>query len=482
MTVPGFWDGEVTWKVRLNPPQAGAWTYVTRCDRDEGLDVRRGSFMVRPAAGDDPLQRHGGILRVMDNGHYLSYADGRPMFFVGESCSNFDVVARRSADGGPVASDPELDSDQKYFLDRRESQGFNAQQRLLARGFRDGKLDLDFYRATDRAIEYANDSGIVWLLTAGAKSTGGRTLDQWKTIWRYLVARYGARDVIWSLFWEYDATRDRDEQLANNAVAFALGGFVKDHDPHGHLMSLFPWAHAARGANRGAEWDQRWLDFISIQHGHGAWPTPARYVEAFARTSPKPVIDLEANYEGIYRGHKPPPVPGWKQREIQWQMVQSGNAGVGYGAHGVWNHVKHYADAPGADWGPNAILWWQAVEFKAAWDMRHLRDTYESLNFWELKPFPHVSDPRAAIVTSDGSKTFVVYFYRAEHERKEVALTHVPNGRFRMEWRDPRTGAVTPLGEAAAPTGGRAVLPRPPNGRDWVLVLRRKLVPGETGG
>jgi hypothetical protein len=479
-TVGGFWDGE-TWKVRFTPPKPGSWKYVTRCMQDQGLGGRSGTFMVRPAAGATPLHRHGGGLRVTENGHFLSHADGTPMFFVGESCSNFDVVPRLSPDGKILASDPELDSDQKYFLDRRESQGFNAQQRLLARGFRDGKLDLAFYRAADRQIAYANDSGIVWLLTAGAKSTGGRTLDQWKTIWRYLIARYGARDVVWSLFWEYDATRDRDEQLANNDVAFTLGGFVKNHDPYGRLVSLFPWAHAVRGANRGAEWDQTWLDFISIQHGHGAWPSPSPYVKAFARTPAKPVIDLEANYEGIYRGHKPPPVPGWKQREIQWQMVQSGNAGVGYGAHGVWNHVKHYADARGASWGPNAILWWQAVEFEAAWDMRHLRATYESLNFSQLKPFPHVSNPRAAIITSDGSTTFVVYFYRTEDERKAVALTDVPAGRFRMEWRNPRTGAVTPLAEVAAPTDGRAVLPRPPDGHDWVLVLRRKLVPGQTG-
>jgi len=472
-TVGGFWDGE-TWKVRFTPPHPGEWKYVTRCRQDEGLGGRTGRFVVHPASGATPLQRRGGILRVLDNGHHLSYADGTPMFFVGESCSNFDVVPPRGADGRAAASDPELDSDQKYFLDRRESQGFNAQQRLLGRGFRDGKLDLGFYRAVDREIEYANESGMVWLLTAGAKSTQGRTLEQWKTIWRYLIARYGAHDVIWSLFWEYDATRDRNEQVANNAVAFALGQFVKDNDPHGRLVSLFPWAHAVRGANRGAEWDREWLDFISIQHGHGQWPTRKLYVTAFGRTPPKPVIDLEANYEGIYRGHKPPPVPGWKQREIQWQMAQSGNAGVGYGAHGVWNHVKNFADAPGANWGPNAILWWQAVEFEAAWDMRHLRATYESLNFSALRPFAHVSDPRAAIVTSDGSKTFVVYFYRSETKRKDVALTDVPDGRFRMEWRNPRTGAVTPLAGAAAATGGRAVLPRPPDKQDWVLVLRRQ--------
>ena len=85
-----------------------------------------------------------------------------------------------------------------------------------------------------------------------------------------------------------------------------------------------------------------------------------------------------------------------------------------------------------------------------------------------------MSDPRAAIVTSDGSKTFVVYFYRSETKRKDVALTDVPDGRFRMEWRNPRTGAVTPLAGAAAATGGRAVLPRPPDKQDWVLVLRRQ--------
>ena len=110
-TVGGFWDGE-TWKVRFTPTHPGQWKYVTRCMQDEGLGGRSGTFMVHPASGATPLQRRGGGLRVTDNGHFLSYADGSPMFFVGESCSNFDVVARlievTPAREGAVASDARI--------------------------------------------------------------------------------------------------------------------------------------------------------------------------------------------------------------------------------------------------------------------------------------------------------------------------------------------------------------------------------------
>ena len=31
-TVAGFWDGEVTWRVRFMPDEAGTWLYRTRSD------------------------------------------------------------------------------------------------------------------------------------------------------------------------------------------------------------------------------------------------------------------------------------------------------------------------------------------------------------------------------------------------------------------------------------------------------------------
>jgi len=41
-TVPGFWDGGRTWRVRFAPPERGVWTFVTACtdSSDGGLHGR----------------------------------------------------------------------------------------------------------------------------------------------------------------------------------------------------------------------------------------------------------------------------------------------------------------------------------------------------------------------------------------------------------------------------------------------------------
>lgn len=90
--VPGFWDGGSTWKVRFAPPVPGAWSYETRCEASDdrvtktqvrtiatvpdGLAGRRGQLAAGPASGDNPLFKHGGILRVSENKRYMDCANG----------------------------------------------------------------------------------------------------------------------------------------------------------------------------------------------------------------------------------------------------------------------------------------------------------------------------------------------------------------------------------------------------------------------
>ncbi|MCX6872798.1 MAG: DUF5060 domain-containing protein [Verrucomicrobia bacterium] len=72
--VNGFWDGGASWKVRFTPSTPGEWTYETACNvADAGLAGRKGAFTAQPAAGRNPLRRHGGILRISADHRYLTY-------------------------------------------------------------------------------------------------------------------------------------------------------------------------------------------------------------------------------------------------------------------------------------------------------------------------------------------------------------------------------------------------------------------------
>ena len=85
MTVPGFWDGEKSWKIRFTPSQEGLWTYT--------LTVRdaRGSSL--PYLGEltvTPSELHGWIqpghlFDLTYSGRYLVHHDGTPFYGVGHA-------------------------------------------------------------------------------------------------------------------------------------------------------------------------------------------------------------------------------------------------------------------------------------------------------------------------------------------------------------------------------------------------------------
>jgi len=91
MTIPGFWDGEGSWKIRFTPSQAGLWTYAI-----SAKDRRGNSF---PSIGEltvTPSDLHGWILpgnsvNASYSGHYLVHQDGTPFYGVGH-CEALNIL------------------------------------------------------------------------------------------------------------------------------------------------------------------------------------------------------------------------------------------------------------------------------------------------------------------------------------------------------------------------------------------------------
>jgi hypothetical protein len=75
----GFWDGGLTFRIRLVAPTPGRWTWATGSSVDDpGLRGQRGSFTARAWSEEEkranPNRR--GFLRPTSNGHALNYAYG----------------------------------------------------------------------------------------------------------------------------------------------------------------------------------------------------------------------------------------------------------------------------------------------------------------------------------------------------------------------------------------------------------------------
>ena len=82
----GFWDGGSTFKIRCAFPSPGLWSWQTTCSdsANAGLHQQSGSVTVTPYSGDVALYRHG-ALKVSANRRYLTFHDGTPFLWMGDT-------------------------------------------------------------------------------------------------------------------------------------------------------------------------------------------------------------------------------------------------------------------------------------------------------------------------------------------------------------------------------------------------------------
>jgi len=227
ITRPAFWDGGSTWKVRFAAPETGLWTMITNATdaKNSGLHHVSRTVQCDPYFGILAIYRHG-FLKVSRNGRYLTYSDGTPFFYLGDthwilSHERFDTSNARG-----------VASQFKYTVDKRVKQGFtvfqsepgwqarSAQIRIMDEPNADEEADADFkhgftsaalagFANLDRKFKYIADKGLVhanaeicWVgdpagFPVFSEELMGRLAKYW-------IARYGAYPVIWTIAQEID--------------------------------------------------------------------------------------------------------------------------------------------------------------------------------------------------------------------------------------------------------------------------------------
>ena len=86
--VRGFWDGGMTFRVRVVATAPGTWRWTSGASTDDpGLKARTGSFRAVEwaEAQKEANPNRRGFLRPTANGHAFQYADGTPFFLVGDT-------------------------------------------------------------------------------------------------------------------------------------------------------------------------------------------------------------------------------------------------------------------------------------------------------------------------------------------------------------------------------------------------------------
>jgi len=476
--VPGFWDGDGEWRVRFAPTEPGRWNYEVDSDRDDAGLVAEGRFDAVEYAGPNALRRHG-FLRT--DGRHLVHDDGTPFFWLADTA--WSAGAKASA------------AEWERYLTARGDQGFNVVQ-VNALPQHDASRpwdrlpfgecwDLDdpdpsYFRALDDRVAAAHDRGFVPALVALWFNYAPGTWPDWDSadvrhpmdetqaarLGRYLAARYGAFGPAWLVSGDTNYEKDDDAALSvYDAAGRAIGESVTHPLRTTHMVGGL--ATPERVARRD------WVDFHCYQSGHRTdLGQPVRMATECRSRDENPVINGEPPYERIgFHDADGQRVSRETARRAAWLSVLAGaNAGVTYGAHGVWPWHRGDERFGGADYWGTPDPWDEALSFPGARDYGRLRAFCEQFAIGELEPRQDflAGDPdlvRAAELSDDD--VLLVYAARADDVALDADAVEDPDA----EWIHP--GEWTRVPVQLEDGGWTVTAAAPPWQEDGLLVCRR---------
>jgi hypothetical protein len=507
-TVPAFWAGENTWRVRYSSAKVGTHRYRSTCSDASNTDLhgQEGTLEVTPYEGADSLLRRGHLQVAADHRH-LQHADGTPFFWLGDTWW-FGLVKRLTWPG-----------DFKRLTADRVAKGFTLAQ-IVAGLYPDvyqfdprGANEAGFpwtegYKAINPSYFDMMDLRIEWLVRSGIvpcivgswgfyfKFAGVEVM---KKHWRNLIARYATYPVAWCIAGEA-VMSFYGENWGEEYVAQARKGwteitrYVRSLDPYRNPITVHPTFPDSRAMIE----DDSLLDVDMLQTGHSYTSmerTVRTVIECIAKTPPLPVINGEPMYEGIMG-------TCWHdmQRFCFWTSMLSGSAGHTYGANGIWqmSTAEEPCVAISGSWGDTT--WEEAHQLAGSAHMGVGKRLLERYPWWRFRPLftavgqervhpersrrvscPTWDDPERISPFAAGipGAVWVIYLTTDSIETKFWGLKGKsiqiePGAHYRAYFHNPRTGADKEVGPVEADSSGRWRIPQKPSREDWVLVVEDK--------
>jgi len=499
-TIPAFWAGEQTWRVRYAPTKEGPYRCRTVCSDAGNPDLHgvEDRLQVVPYAGSNSLLQHG-HLRVAADRRHLEHADGTPFFWLGDTWwmgftrrlpwpAGFqELTADRVAKGFSVVQIVAgLYPDMEPFDERGANEAGFPWERDFSR------INPSYFDLADLKVAHLVRSGVVpcivgmwgyFLEFAGKEVV--------KKHWRNLVARYACYPVVWCAAGEatmfYYLNRPTDEQEMEARLKQMRADWsdvvrsIRAADPYDNPITIHP-------TRRGREQvdDPAVLDFEMLQTGHGGYPTLSDTVdyltEALASEPRMPVLVGEVDYEGIMESSR---------EEIQrfhfWSCMLSGACGHTYGANGIWQvntREKPFGKSPhGTAWGN--LPWEDAYQLPGSGQLGLGKRLLERYRWWEFETHPEWVEPHqtpenrlscyAAGIPGQVRVVYIPAMTAWAAWRGQLAVKGLETGAsYRATLFDPKTGGEHDLGRAVGNENGDWFAPKPPVFQDYVLVLERQ--------
>lgn len=485
VSMPAFYDGHNTWRLRFNPAEAGEWRLeISSQPCDLGL-AEEVAFTV------EPNESRGFAKATPGEAWGWHYESGEPIFYLGDTVYNLFGMAHCGADV-------------EGFLERRAAQGFNLfRVRVPVSPFHPpegysywqtrrtwpwggseqkpvfSRFNLDYFATVDRVIQKAEALGLgleVIMEAWGFEFPFNRRdlfVPEWEELWlRYLIARYDAYNCvhIWTLMNEYEFYPDGDWRYNPVADRWAIrmARWVKANAPHGHAVAVHNGPRLPPFAERFAR-DPGAIDAIMFQE----WGTRDAENGWLAAGIEEVIGQALAGWKGSavfaewgYERNPefPPNIPSHiycdrhHTRRGAWRGAFCG-LGIIHGFENSWGpFLKLDEDQPGlADLLTLKRFFTQVVPFA------RLRPAPELL----ASEGPFVAGHKPLILASAERDLIAAYLPTGG----EVRLS-LPLGRaYWATWFDPVSGEERPaLGQGGHYAAPAEVWEEHP--KDWVLLLR----------
>ncbi len=499
--VPAFWSGGSTWRFRFSSATPGEFRFETVCSdaTDSGLHGQRGTITVTAAAAEkNPLLRHG-PLRLSDDRRHFAHADGTPFFWLADSWW-FGMTSRLRFPG-----------EFRTLLDDRVAKGFSVIQFAIAfpcdiapfdpRGANEaghawtagfGSINPAYFDLADQRVRTIVDAGLVPnIVGAWGYYLPRMGVEKMKRHWRYLVARYGAWPVVWTVAGEstlvyYDFKAGSPEQAAARTAQVQgwseVAKQLRATDPFHRLVTVHP------GPNSGMMrplTDMSQLDFVFLQPGHSDWETLPVALEHLARARrefpDRPSLMGEVCFEGMHGGGSGPKI----QRFLFWSTVLSGAPGFSYGTDTTWQFNRRdepFGASPhGMAWGN--IPWEEGYRWAGSTHVGLGRKILTDIEWWRLEPHREWITPNAT--PADLMKPYcagipgrlrVVFLPKGQARWVQpFTMRGLEQGvRYTARYVDPITGRSEKPIPVERDANGEWRLTYPPILQDWVLIMEAK--------
>ncbi len=313
--IPGFYDGDDSYKIRFSPSLDGDWKGLTQSDDPELDGITLDPITCEPGTNENIH----GILQIdPQNPQKFAWSDGVPFVILGfewdwlfsyhqsnpDRCDQHAklisdrgfnyIVANLYAHSG-FATKPNKDT---RPVDTDHVYGPPAM--YLFEGENDhpdhARMNVSFFKDFDRLMSRLHSKGIVIHLMLQVQNKGvnwpDRRSPEDDRFWRYVVARYQAYgNLVWDVGKE---SKNLHRETGDHGYTLERMAIIRETDAYDHLVTVHDAIHRSAGAN--TEPDEA-SDFVSDQvHLKDVYRYNREALRRL-RSLPKPYMNIEYGYE-----------------------------------------------------------------------------------------------------------------------------------------------------------------------------------------